>query len=276
MTTASTSEAFGVPALIEASVGTPEHAFRMTPMIVGDEGIEGSMRPGGLPHGADGRPAAGAVGVLVDDVLGFALIAAVRRPSWSVSVEISLDFLEPLTSTGALHVTGHGTDVDGLAGFASGDLRDDNGRVLVKARQHGRFLPRTHGAPSGQSTVVEPLASVLDLLGAVTSSDLQGATLTIADTRPWLNPLGGVHGGVAICAAEAVATCATMDSAQPLRTTSMSVSFGRPVKGEGPVIFKTRTIHNGRTLRLIDVTGSVDGRPCAFARVVRQASAAAQ
>lgn len=273
MTTGTTSERFpDFSALLEATRGDPERAFGVKLEERGDSVI-GHIRPGGLPLGADGAPAAGALGVLVDDTLGFALVRAARRPAWSVSVEIAVDFVAPLTEVGGLQATGLATDIDHTAGFAQGEVRDERGRILVSARQHGRYIPLPTPGLTPPRTEHRMIGTdVLDLLGATVSTQATVTTLTIVDPEPWLNNLGTLHGGVGLCAAEAAATCATLDSAEALRTTSLSAAFGRPMRGNGPFTFAARTLQAGRTLRVVEVIGSADGRACTFARIIRQAS----
>ncbi|MFE6509457.1 PaaI family thioesterase [Nocardioides sp. NPDC057767] len=274
MTTETTSERDpDFSALLKATQGHPERAFGVELEERGDI-VTGRTRAGVLPLGADGKLAAGALGVLVDDTLGFALVGAARRPSWSVSVEIALDFVGPLTGASGLHATGLATDLDGTAGFAQGEVRDDQGRMLVSARQHGRYVPLP--TPDRMAPRLERLltgSDVLDLLGATVSTEAAATTLTIDDPAPWLNNLETLHGGIGICAAEAAATCATLDGAEALRTTSISAAFGRPMRGDGAFAFVAKTLQAGRTLRVVEVVGSAQGRACIFARIIRQASA---
>lgn len=254
--------------------GVPETAFGIPRLYAeSDDSITGSMTPGRVPLGPDGRPAAGAVGVLADDALGFSLMASSPDPTWSVSVEITLDFLAELPRTCGLHVTARGTMIDQLAGYGEGRVVDDDGRLLVTARQHGRYVAGPESG-TGPAAPVDVAARehLTDLLGATTQRGRSEATLRLADPQPWLNPMGALHGGVAICAAEAAAALATSASAFPLRTTSMSISFARPMAGPGPFEFVTRVLHAGRTVQMVDVVAQANGTPCTFARVVRQVS----
>lgn len=98
------------------------------------------------------------------------------------------------------------------------------------------------------------------------------ATVAIDDPTPWHNPMGALHGGVAICAAEVAATGATLANPTPLRTTALTAAFARPMSGAGPYSFEARSLHAGRTLQVVEVIGTANGRPCTFARVVRQSA----
>lgn len=251
--------------------GLPEQAFGLAPPRLHTDGaVTGRMPAERIPTGPDSAPSAGALGVLADDVLGFAMIASSRAAAWSVSVEIAMDFLAPLPTAGGLHICGHGSHVDAIAGYAHGEVRDDQHRLLVVARQHGRFVPVPSTPPEQLPTLDRRSKDVLGLLGATVRRDGEGAIILIGDPRPWLNPKGALHGGMAIAAAEAAATYTTLDSPVPLRTTSLAITFPRPMSGPAPYTFKARPLHVGRTLRLIDVVGYAEDTPRTFVRVVRQ------
>lgn len=266
------TEAPEVAELLRSALGRRKQAFGLASLTVGDGGaVEGSLdNEFRLPAGPDDRPAAGALGVLVDDALGFALIAA-GGGSWSVSVEISMDFVAPLPTAG-VRLRGRCSDLDGMAGFARGEVRDEHGDVVVHARQHGRYVPRPALPEPVPATVPKPSATVLELLGATMSAEGTTATVAVDDPTPWHNAMGALHGGVAICAVEAAATGATLASPTPLRTTSLTVAFARPMTGGGHYSFAARSLHTGRTLQVVEVVGTASGRPCTFARVVRQSA----
>ena len=66
-----------------------------------DEGtVRGSMPTGSPLVGPDGRPSVGALGVLVDNVLGYSIIDSLELGIWSVSTEIWLHLLAPLPTDG--------------------------------------------------------------------------------------------------------------------------------------------------------------------------------
>jgi acyl-coenzyme A thioesterase PaaI-like protein len=253
------------------SSGSARRAFGMTPVAASAEAAAtAEMSPRRMPVGPDGRPAAGAVGVLADEVMGFALISSSREQSWSVSVEISLDFLAVLPAEGALRMSAEAVDLDGTSGYSHGAIRGEAEDVLVRVRQHGRYVPR----PDQREVEPGPLPSrsddVIEVLGAELRSDPSGPRLTMKDLTPWLNPLGALHGGISICASEALATYATTDSSVPLRTTSLSIAYARRVTPDAPVEFRARVLHAGRTLRIVEVVGLMGDTPCTFTRVVRQ------
>src|SRR5690242_14160912 len=80
--------------------GGPEGLFRVDDLSVGDA-PHGRMITGPWMTGPDGRPSPGGLGVLVDDVLGYAILAARPRNDWSVSTEIALDVLGPVPGDGS-------------------------------------------------------------------------------------------------------------------------------------------------------------------------------
>ena len=70
------------------------------PLAATGDGMHGSMRLDDRHVGPDGRPAVGALGVLVDEVLGYSIIASLPPRSWTVSTEIWVDVLGPLPAAG--------------------------------------------------------------------------------------------------------------------------------------------------------------------------------
>lgn len=264
--------AAGTAALINSGLSRAEDAFGVAVELCTDSSsVTGTAPADLLPAGADGRPAAGALGVLVDDVNGLCLLGASTQQKGSVSVEISMDFVAPLPTEGMLLAIGSGTDVDGVVGHATGTVRDGAGRLLATASVHGRFVD----GPALDSPVPEHAISlrggdVLALLGASFTEADGGGSLRLADGARWANRLGALHGGIAICAAEAVATCLSAESS--LRTTSLTVAYARAMAADRTLRFDARMLHAGRTMRVIEVVGHADDRPCTYARVIRQAS----
>ena len=68
----------------------------------------------------EGCTPAGAVAVLVDDVLAYAITEDEPPGRWSVSSEISVEVLRPLPAAGVVHMEARLVRADSLGGLATG------------------------------------------------------------------------------------------------------------------------------------------------------------
>src|ERR1700749_3422382 len=80
--------------------GRPENLFDIGPVLAASGGARASMPTGPWLRGRDGRLSPAGLGVLLDDVLGQAVLA--RRPEglWSVTTELNVDVAGPLPADG--------------------------------------------------------------------------------------------------------------------------------------------------------------------------------
>jgi uncharacterized protein (TIGR00369 family) len=266
-----------VPAL---EGGGPELIFRVARPVAEGGAVSSSMPVGPWLNGPSGRPLAGALGVLIDNVLGHAIM--LRRPpgGWSVSTEISLDLCDPVPDgTHVLTAEGRGDHSDATGGVASCSVTDGSGRLIALCRQHGRWIQIPSSAvPSGASAqAARPVAapeSLADLLGTPAADGDGSAQLDLAVTRDLANPLGDLHGGITLCACDLVAQAALTAVAGPPRTTSIHVAYTRPVPGDTVVRFAGRVLHRGRAFAVVQVTAANEsGKPCAIATVTTGALA---
>lgn len=239
--------------------GGPEDLFRLGPVTTTEEGLAGSMPAGPWLAGPDGATAAGSLGVLVDDVLGYALIGARPEGGWSVSAEITLDVLAPLPTSGTIHCSGRLLQADALGAYADGRVTDDDGRLVAVTSQRGRFVPLA-GEPVPAS--YDPMADVDDAIGWLDRSYGAGEPFVVPDLLA--NPLGTVHGGMSFCLSELVARRAV---APHLTTASIRVAYTRAIRAGDTLTYLTEVRHGGRGLAVVDVTGTVDGRAATAARV---------
>jgi uncharacterized protein (TIGR00369 family) len=147
----------------------PEHTFAVARSVLEGEEVVCSMPTGPWLRGPAGFPPGGVLGVLIDDILGFAIILQRPEAFWTVSAEISVDLVGQLPADGtvilargrSLHTGRHG-------GFAAGTITDSSGRLLAVCRQHGRWIttmpenPNTPTAPPpAEHTGPVPAESVL-------------------------------------------------------------------------------------------------------------------
>jgi acyl-coenzyme A thioesterase PaaI-like protein len=244
----------------------PEAMFGVGAVASVDGSVVGSMPTGAPFTGPDGRPAPGALGVLVDDVLGYAIIDSLPPGSWSVSTEIWIDLLAPLPADGSrVHAEARAVQA---GSFATGRVVDAEGRLLAECRERGREI--ADGPDAGDLPAFELPDGVVDLAELI-GLRADGDRLTLDVTPVLGNPRRMLHGGVSLCASELAATRSRQADAPRLVTTSLHIVHARPVPAGARMEFDVTTRHAGRSLWISDVVGSVAGRPCTLARVSAQA-----
>lgn len=231
--------------------------------------VSARMTAAGFLTGPDGRVALGALGVLVDEVLGYALMGSLPPGSWSISTEIWVDLVGPRP--------GRGDELVAVArprqagSFSVGEVRQASGRLVAECRQRGRFVPlpaeldgaRPDEAGSSAPLDAEDLVTMLDL-----RADGQDEVMRV---RVGLsNPRGMLHGGVSLAASEVVAVRSRLASGCSLPTSSLHIVHSRAVPAGASVVFHAETRHAGRTLWVTDVVGSVEGRTCTVMTVTAQ------
>jgi uncharacterized protein (TIGR00369 family) len=274
----STREEARVQALLAAAPG-PERAFGVAPVTMVGDTASSSMTSGPWLNGPAGRPLSGALGVLIDNVLGYALLEHRPPGGWSVSAEISLDLCRPLpagvTELSAWARAGHCGPGSGLA---HGEVRDRDGRIVARCAQHGRWAPMpTLLPPAPAGTRPEPADAeqaragapdLAGLLGVRAHPAEDGARLELTVTRDLVNPLGNLHGGITLCLCDLVAQAAIGAVNGPPDTASVRVAYPRPLPLGTTARFECRVAHRGRSFAVAQVTvTSASGKPCVIATV---------
>jgi acyl-coenzyme A thioesterase PaaI-like protein len=208
--------------------------------------------------GPSGRLLSCALSVLVDDVLGYAIIADRPDGLWSVSAEITLDVVAPLPIDGMAYVDARRVHLDALGGFATGRVVDADGALLAQATQRGRFIPSppdlveegSWGAPVRDG----------DLERLLTTRP--GRAMVVDEVLS--NEAGNLHGGVSMFVSGLVAGAL----APELGLASLHIAYARPVPIGAHVTWRTQVRHRGRSLAVVDVDGVVADRVCTTSRVV--------
>lgn len=257
--------------------GGPERSFRIARAAVEGEVVSSSMATGPWLNGPAGRPVGGALGVLVDNVLGYAIMLDRPADHWSVSSEISIDVCGPIPADGTrlvaearlLHSHSRG-------GISTGSVVDDRGRLVAACRQHGRWAqplfaePRLDDTPDGW----QGPEHLLDLLGTRVKTTAAGAELDLVATAELVNPLGNLHGGIALCASDVVAHAALAAAGRPSDTASVHIAYVRPVPQGATVRFDASVAHSGRSFAVVTVTATNEAqKPCTIATVTATAHA---
>jgi uncharacterized protein (TIGR00369 family) len=230
--------------------GRPEHLFDMGPMLVEDGRALASMPTGPWLRGPDGRLSPAGLGVLLDDVLGQAVL--IQRPPglWSVTTELNLDVVAPLPADGPMvSATASPVLIDDAGGLARGEIRDAAGRCLAIGTTWARFVA---GIPA---EIFDPPELPDDIARGECLSDLlqlriPDAGLIDLPSRADLgNPNGVVHGGILWCLA--VMSAGQALHSRQLEVASVKVVYVRPAVRE--LKFVPVVVHHGRSLGVVRV-----------------------
>lgn len=251
----------------------PEALFGVDDVQVEGSEITAQMPTGPWLAGADGQACAGSVGVLLDDVLGYALILGHSQTRWAVSAEIAIDLVGDLPLTpGLLRGRGRAVASDDRTALSLATLTDPAGTVLAHARQRGRYIERGDigSTPFDPTTVADPDRSgdvqALVIADESTSFCEDGLDLTVPLRLG--NEFGSLHGGITICLSDWVAARLLTDGGPPLRTASIHVAFVRPVPVGRGFRLRASAQHRGRGFAVVHVVGSLDdGSVCTIATV---------
>jgi acyl-coenzyme A thioesterase PaaI-like protein len=189
-----------------------EELFGLAPIRVDGDTASGGMRTAAWMTDAAGRPSAGMLGVLCDDVVGQTTLTARPDGCWPVTTELSIDVLDVLpvdgtvlTATGELLVAGERTAA------ARGEVRDPSGRLLALAvvtTHYASGTPELTGeVPPGSS---RPAAARLhEAVGATLDEGPdRPARITVPPGPTMENAAGRGHGGVIAALADVTAAAA--------------------------------------------------------------------
>jgi uncharacterized protein (TIGR00369 family) len=229
-----------------------------------------SMPTGAWLRGLGGRPSAAGLGVLLDDVLGQAVLIRRLPGQWSVTTELNIDVATPLPADGqAVKATASPVLIDDGGGLARGEVRDAGGRCLAVGTTWARFVT---GIPD---EIFDPPELPGDVARGDCLSDLLGVRITEAgllDLPPRVdlsNPQGVVHGGVLLSLAVMSADQLLHDS--QLEVASVKVLYLRPAVGE--LRFEPVIVHRGRSLGLVRVdVRNVAGALCTSATITARSA----
>jgi uncharacterized protein (TIGR00369 family) len=264
MTTQSASERESVP--VAASV--PERLFRVSPPALDDGIVSCSMPTGPWLNGPAGQPLGGALGVLIDDVVGYALMLERPPGRWSVSAEISLDLCRPVPADGSvLTAQARNLSTDASGGLSSGSVLDASGALIAVCRQHGRWIPGSSGvSPASRPQPGTPAAGELaELLGVRAHRTEAGARLELTVTPDLANPMGNLHGGITLCLCDLLAHTALGGQRH---TASVHVAYPRALPLGTTARFDCTLEHRGRSFAVARISAVNDaGKPCVIATV---------
>lgn len=242
--------------------------------------VAGAMMTGPWCIGPDGRPTYGALGVLLDVLVGGAISAACPPRHWPSTTEISATFSAPLPVDGTvLEARSAAIHHEPTAALAEASVRDAEGRPVALATGRFRFTPSAD-APTTRAIraevmvpAVEPGRSLLELLDVTISESEAGPELYTPGGAMIVNPVGNVHGGISLALSIVAGLHAVQSADLPLRVTSAHIAYLRPSPAATGVRFTTKPLYRGRSLAVVQVQGvRPDGKASSIATVTSQAA----
>ncbi|WP_406691967.1 hotdog fold thioesterase [Saccharopolyspora sp. ID03-671] len=256
-------------------MGPPEAAFEVRDVTVDRRGTtarakmvirswmcdsRGKLRPGNL-------------GVLVDNVLGYSIIAGAPQGHWAVTTEMSVDVTGSLPTDGCvLHGEAELIGRNATDGYAEALVIDSAGQVVARARQWGHFIPGLPQVgpctPAGSGFGPHPRHRPPVLLERELTDTDRGLVATLDVESGVANPNGNLHGGVAMAWSDAAAAAALQRNGAAFATTSAHVAYVRPTPAGASLQMIATVSHLGRSLGLVHIVFSLpDGKQCMFATV---------
>jgi uncharacterized protein (TIGR00369 family) len=221
-----------------------------------------------------GTLAPGALAILADSALGWAVMSTMPAEAGMATSHLHLELLRPIAAgTTRLTCTAEQRGIEGRFGIGEGDITTTDGTSIARATIGAVILTRRSG---GGSAVVKETAGtphppvagspVQQLLGMrVLSAGPTGVHVTVRTDPSFANFSGGVHGGVGVLIGERaldLALRAAIVDDRQLRPVELRAAFLRPIAADGQEIEGVATVmHLGR--RLAAARGEVrdqDGR----------------
>lgn len=214
----------------------------------------------------------GALAIAADHILGEVPYIRRAHDQWSLTTELTIDFVVPPEPGTTLHIWGSPTRIETTGGFAHGEMINAEGGVVALCTTRTLFVPSSpipppaelFGATSatGVTTAVtldEHLG--LDFLDG--GDDTEELCVRMIDPSAWQNNFGILHGGVWACLAEVAASRLVARTRPGLATASIHTTYLRPGAPGAPVSVTARTFHVGGSLAVIECVGrSGDGAIC--------------
>jgi uncharacterized protein (TIGR00369 family) len=230
--------------------GRPENLFDVSTVLIEAGQARASMPTGPWLRGPDGRRSAAGLGVLLDDVLGQAVLVRRLPGLWSVTTELNIDVAMALPADGQLvEATASPVLIDDAGGLGRGEVRDEADHRLALATTWARFVPGVPAEvldPPELPDILERGQCLADLL-QVRIGETGGLRLPArADLG---NPRGVAHGGVLLSLA--VMSAEQIFLGRELDVASVRVVYVRPAAGE--LSFEPVVAHRGRSLGVVRV-----------------------
>lgn len=250
--------------------GRPENLFDVGPVLAESGQARASMPTGPWLRGQDGHLSPAGLGVLLDDVLGQAVLIRRTAGLWSVTTELNIDVAAPLPADGqVVGATASPVLLDSAGGLARGEVRDAAGRCLAVGTTWARYMlgipAEVLNPPSLPDGIVrgECLADLLEVHIADTGR------LGLPARADLGNPQGVVHGGVLLSLTVMSAERLLHDHG--LEVASVRIVYVRPAAGE--LTFEPVIVHRGRSLGVLRVdVKNATGTLCTTATITARSA----
>lgn len=241
--------------------GAPEIGCGLNTLTTGQFATNGTMDLGSWAVNANtGEVHAGALGVFMDDITAYAVLAARQPDEWCVTSALSVTFHAPALSA-PQQLKGYASLDHRSSGWghSSGKVLSDEGELVATIDQHMRYFPGTEEFhdPSRAYPVESGWLTSLDDFLTLDSVGPELGEFTLKDHPGLSNPLGALHGGLGLCFSEMAAQSMVQASDtlpdEPFVTSSVHVSYVRPAVFDGDLRTTSRVIHASRSIILMDV-----------------------
>lgn len=228
------------------------------------------MRTGTWMNDSSGREQVGALGVLLDHVLGEIFYTTRARDQWSLTTELAFDVIAPPPwNTTVLYAVSWVPRGERTQGFAQAEVTDDSGTLLAVGTTRIQYVAASASPPEAGHVgeIASRAANFAEHLGIRISSDTETTRVELPDTQDWGNLYGVLHGGIWAGMAETAAAEAFARRGG-LRTAHVHVSYLRQSSPGASIRVDARPVHCGRLFGLMEVIGADDtGRQCVKAMV---------
>ena len=219
-----------------------------------------------------GEVAPGALGLLVDAVLGRSVMVAVPIDMGMATSHLHLELLRPIPAdTKMLRCTGAPRAIEDRFGLSEGQVVTDAGDVVARASLGAilfgaRRTVRSHVESGGQvsperSTSTRPHrlikgSPVHEALGTrVVSARVSGVRVTNPAAARWANLSLGVYGGIGVLMGERamdLALRAQLDDTVTMRPVELRAAYVRPIPADGSLIeCHAQVMYMGRRLAVV-------------------------
>lgn len=218
-----------------------------------------------------GQVQAGVLALLADHTLGE--VPYLLRPpaTWSVTTELTLDFVRPVEPGEALHAWATPTRMEQGGGLVHGVVTDTDESAVALATTRCVFVPAKSEVPLAPVAGVntrKSATSITEHLGLTRSHTDDGAGVHLDDVSGWVNDFGILHGGIWACMAEIAGSEAIAAQNPALSTAQIHTLYFRSGLPGASVSLEASVVHMGRRFAVAQVSGrTADGTLCTLSTV---------
>lgn len=239
----------------------PARRMRLHDLDVQGDQVLGSMDMGEWCR-IHRQPSAGAIGVLVDETVGWAPVPLRQPGTWPVTTELSIDIVGPLPRTGKITCRAQASPPRGRSLHATGLVQDETGDVIAVATTRLRLIDSEVPTPPPAHATLPPTPSG-DLLAQMGATLCDHDSMSIAAGSQIANPLGVAHGGVILSAVAVLGQHVLRSRSSELLMSSVHAAYIRAVPVDAVITVQAEVLRSGRAMGVtrVDVIDA-QGRLC--------------